>query len=290
MIVDPGALYDKLVKLKKETSGPKSGVPTGFPDLDDFILLSRRYLLLVTGMGGMGKSEGVDAIALNTAITHGWKWCFYSPENFPTEEHIKKYAERYIGKGLWQISNSELEKATDFISKHFIWIDSGEDEDPPSVDRLLETFKEVKGRFGLDGYVADPWNEIDHSAQGTKRDDQYIGDTLTKMRRFNRIQNVLGTIVIHPKGLSRDKDGNFPVPSLSDCHGGIMWRNKGDIALCFHRHDMKIDEVTVYIQKVKFKWMGKVGCVDLDYCKNSGRFKGKDEREYLLPNDVEAPF
>lgn len=290
MIIDPGELYKRLLKLKKETSGPKSGVSVGFLDLNEFVLLSKKYLMLVTGMGGMGKSEFVDAIALNTAIEYDWKWCFYSPENFPTEEHVKKFIERYLGKGLWETTPKEIEGALEFLTKYFTWIDSAEDDDPPSVNNLLEVFKKIKNDKGLDAFVIDPWNEVDHSAQAHQRDDQYIGDTLTKIRRFNRRQDLLGTIVIHPKGLSRDKEGNFPVPSLSDCHGGVMWRNKADYGLCFHRHDMKKDELTVYIQKIKFKWMGKVGCLDMIYDKRSGRFKGVNEPEFLLPDQIVPPF
>jgi hypothetical protein len=36
--------------------------------------------------------------------------------------------------------------------------------------------------------------------------------------------------------------------------------------------------------------MGTPGVRELDYDIATGRFKGTDQKEYLLPTDIEAPF
>lgn len=290
MILEPATLYKKMIALRSEHKGAQRGVSTGFDDLNKLILLNKKYLYLQTGSGGMGKSEFMDAIALNTALTEGWKWLFFSPENFPITEHVRKYIQRYIGKGFWEVTPKEIERALEVITKHISWIDFGEDDDPPDVKQLLEIIKEHKKKEGLDAYVLDPWNEINHAQHYNLRDDQYIGDSLTAIRRFNRRHDLLGCIVIHPKSLMKDKDGNFPVPTSGDLHGGVMWKNKGDYIVCVHRHNMTVDEMTIYIQKVKFNWQGVYGCLDLDYDKRTGRFKAKHETKFEIPIYYETPF
>ena len=279
----------ELFKLKAETKGSRRGFSTGFLDVDNFMLLAKTYLLICTGTGGSGKSELLDAIALNTSIIHNWKWAFYSPENYPISEHLKKYVERLLGKGLWQITKSEIDEALIVLDNNFSWLNPPDNK--YDVNSLLEYFLQIKMDTGLDAYIIDPWNEVDHSSQGGARDDQYIGTTLTKIRKFNRKHDLLGCIVIHPKGMMKDhKTGKYPVPRLEDCHGGAMWKNKADYGLCCHRHDMTKDIATIYFQKIKFKHQGQVGVIDLNYEKSSGRFKGIDDDEFLLPDDVPAPF
>lgn len=287
-ILTPEGLYDKLLALKKEIKGSKRGTSTGFPELDTLILLNKKYLLLVTGNGGMGKSEVIDAIALNTAMESGWKWAFFSPENFPVEEHLKKYVERLLKKPFFKITPQEIEYAVHILDKKFFWLDPPDEQQDPKS--LLNMIREIKKEKGLDAYVLDPWNELNHFEQQEMRDDQYLSYILTELRKFNRRQDLLGTIVIHPKAMQRDREGNYPVPTLSDCHGGIMWRNKADIGLCVHRHNMQEHIATVYVQKVKFKFMGNIGLLDLHYDVESGRFKDNKDKDFTACWEIIPPF
>lgn len=288
MIVRPTEMTKELLKQRREINGMRKGVSTGFQDVDRLILLNKTYLLLCTGFGGTGKSEFLDAIALNTAIADGWKWAFFSPENYPLEAHLRKHVERYAGKGFWELKPQEITEAVEYLEQYFTWLSPPDEKQSPQA--LMDLIAEAQAKFGCDAYILDPWNELDHSAGSHLRDDQYICAELTKIRKFNRKHDLLGCIVIHPKSLARDKDGNYPVPTLSDCHGGIMWRNKCDIGLCVHRHDMSRDSAMLYVQKVKFKSMGHVGCIELDYHRNSGRFKTQNETEFLIPSEIPAPF
>jgi len=288
MNIKPIDLAKEVLKLKKIMTSAKKGTSTGFRVLDEMLLLNKTYLLLCTGNGGMGKSEFLDAVALNTALANEWKWAFFSPENFPIAEHVKKHIERYVGKGLWQITIEEVEQAIEAINSYFTWLDPPEDK--LSIEDLLSEIEKIKYEQGLDAYILDPWNEIDHSKYAHLRDDQYLSLILTKIRRFNKKHDLLGCIVIHPKGLLRDKDGNYPVPTLSDCHGGIMWRNKADYGLCLHRHDMSKDRTTLYIQKIKFKSQGCIGAVEFDYDKASGRFKSMYDNSFEIPKRSDLPF
>jgi hypothetical protein len=57
-----------------------------------------------------------------------------------------------------------------------------------------------------------------------------------------------------------------------------------------HRPDMSKNSVEVYIGKVKYKWMGKVGMKEFDYNYQNGRFKGKDEKEFVISGEIGYAF
>ena len=290
MIVEAKDLIKNLMDIKN-SGFVRKGISTGFKSLDEFLYLSKQYLMILTGMPSSGKSEVLDAIAVNMAITQGWNWLYFSPENFPLEEHLKKLVEKKAGKNLHSLSRNEIEKAADWVNKHFSWIHP--EDDGYSLNSILsEVAVRIETGYPVDAIVIDPWNELSHSSQAGRRDDQYISDCLSIIRRFHRKYNLLTCVVIHPTKLQKDSSGRHPVPNLYDCNGGAMWRNKGDFGICVHRNDFEKHEATVIVQKIKFKTMGRVGKVDLDYDLKSGRFKDKQNPYFTLPNsdELELPL
>lgn len=280
-IIEATDLMGNLLEIKRANKN-RTGVSTGFHTLDELMLLSKQYLMVVTGSPSCGKSEVVDAIAVNTASLHGWSWLFFSPENFPLEEHLKKIVEKKVGKNLNSISDNELSKAVEWAKEHFAWISP--EDDKFSLQAIIdEAQQRIETGYRVDAIVIDPWNELDHSNQAGLRDDQYISKSLTQLRRFHRKFDVLSTVVIHPTKLQKDATGRYPVPTLYDCNGGAMWRNKADFGLCVHRNDLTEHAAHVLVQKVKFKTMGKVGAIKLSYDFKSGRFKDEMAPSFELP-------
>lgn len=280
-IVEANELLDKVMDIKR-TNSARKGVSTGFHSLDDFMLLSKQYLMVVTGMPSHGKSEVMDAIAVNTAILHNWSWLYFSPENFPLEEHLKKIIEKKVGRNLNSISDGLIAETTGWVNDHFAWIQP--EDDKFSLAAIIEESKvRVETGYPVDGIVIDPWNELDHTAQGGQRDDQYISKSLTQIRRFHRAFDILTCVVIHPTKMQKDVSGNYPVPNLYDCNGGAMWRNKADFGICVHRANMERHEADIYVQKIKFKTMGRVGKTRLMYDFKSGRFKDELAPSFDLP-------
>lgn len=287
MIIEPNNLLPKLMDIKK-TNSARKGVSTGFHSLDELMLLSKQYLMVVTGMPSCGKSEVMDAIAVNTATLHDWSWLYFSPENFPLEEHLKKIVEKRTGRHLNALSAGEIAQATSWAQDHFSWIHP--EDDKFSLYSILEEAQvRIESGYKVDGIVIDPWNELDHSTQAGLRDDQYISKCLTHIRRFHRKYDLLTCVVIHPTKLQKGQDGKYPVPTLYDCNGGAMWRNKADFGLCVHRPDFNKHEAYVFAQKVKFKSMGKQGSARLDYDFKSGRFKDSAAPDFGILNS-DLPF
>lgn len=55
-------------------------------------------LSIVTGLPNSGKSEWLDALAVNLAKKQGWRFALCSMENSP-KEHARKLMEKFTG---WQ--------------------------------------------------------------------------------------------------------------------------------------------------------------------------------------------
>jgi twinkle protein len=261
-IVRPSALLEKLMKVKR-IGKPRKGVSTGFETVDTQMLLNKQYLMLVTGYPSHGKSVFVDSLAVNSAYLHDWKWLFFSPETDALESHLQKLIAKKTGKRLVSTPDVEIQEAVEWAENHFSWIDASE-----RLYLLDDLLDEVEARIQsgeqIDALVIDPWNELDHSKQ-LARDDIYIGQCLTKLRKFHRKYNLLTVIVIHPHSVQKDKEGNFPIPALRDCAGGAMWWNKSDYGICVYRKDILREGAEIIIQKVKEECIGTPGKVFLDY-------------------------
>lgn len=279
-------LQAKLFALHAEKSSRK-GVSTGWPSLDENFRLNKSYLHVVTGIPGHGKSEVVDAMAVNTTILHGWKWLFYSPENYPTELHMLKLIEKYVGKNKREITKNELLDGYMWASEHFTWLYPRDGE--TDLDILL-SLVDLAGEF--DGVVFDPWGEIDSSRYSHLSETEYIKQSLSKIRRFARQRKQAFFIIAHPTKLQKDKDGTYPVPDGYSISGSAHWRNLSDMLFTVHRDNHMVHGATIYIGKVKQKDYGTAPSkVTLDYCYQSGRFKCQMNPIFDLPTlEIQESF
>lgn len=284
MIIKANELFDKFNSIVTGKS-TRQVMSTGFKDVDEYIKFSKNYLAVVTGFPGSGKSEFVDAVALNMALMHRWKTLYFSPENNPLEEHMAKIAERFVGKNIKGFKPEQIETSLKFIDEYFSWVDP----DVPTLTEILDRAKDELMMNGLDVLVIDPWNAIHHS-RGMLREDEYLMEALSKLLVFARKNNILVIVVAHPKTLQPDKERKIVFPTVSEISGGAMWWNKADYAIVCHRPDKTKNEMVVSVQKVKQKWMGKVGVSILDYDWKSGRYKCKGDDEFRLPTDIIPPF
>lgn len=271
-ITDPEELKERLLTVYRNP------MDTGL-ELMCFPLLSTMYryalgqMNIVTGIPTHGKSEILDQLLMAYAMEHNLKFAVFSPENYPTELHLIKLVSKYWGLPFYshgRMSEEQLMVATNFVKDHFFFIEPYEDD--VSLDAILSLVKEVDQKHKLAGFIIDPWNEIEHNIPANKTETQYIGDSLTKIRRFGRKHNISPFIVAHPTKLLPSKIGEpFPVPTAYNINGGAMWFNKADNIICVYRNND--DTVSVYVQKIKFKQYGKKGMVDMLYEFKTGCYK-----------------
>lgn len=284
MLIKPSLLEKNFFALNKVAPASRT-VSTGFLSIDPLMRLTKGYMMIVSGYPGCGKSEFIDAIMVNLSLTHNWRTLYFSPENFPVEEHMRKLAEKYVGKPFRQFTKAELTQSLAYLEQYFTWIDL----ENPDLDTLVRFAKQENSENAIDCFVIDPWNAVTHS-RGTTMIHEYLANALSKIIRLARKEKILIIIIAHPSKPITDKNGKIGMPTLYDISDGAMWRNKADYGVIFHRPDMSKNEIIVSVQKIKQKWMGQVGQTTMDYDFPTGRFKGKDVKEFLLPTEIPAPF
>jgi twinkle protein len=265
--------------------GAERGVSTSWGEMDDTYRVMAGEWTLVTGIPGHGKSEWLDALALNLAKHYGWNFGIYSPENQPLKYHVEKLAEKIVGRPFEKsfterMSFEEMGQALKFINEHFSFMLP----DYPTVDGLLETAQELVLRHGIRGLIIDPWNEINPARDGNVSETDYISQALTKIRTFARRNQVHVWLVAHPTKLRKNETtGVYPVPTPYDVSGSAHWRNKADNCITVYRDVAKHGSpVQVHVQKVRKKTNGKVGMIEFDYDHICGRYE--PHQRNVLPN------
>lgn len=253
--------------------GVKKGVAPGWTGLGKLYQVVKGQLNIVTGIPSHGKSEFVDALMVNLAESQGWRFVVYSPENYPVELHARKLIEKHVGRSMFgqgRMSVDELGSAVRWVMEHFAFLD-GVDESV-TLDSIFKAVEEEKAKGRVDGVVIDPWNELEGTRPDKMSETDFIGLCLKRARMFARRHEVAFWIVAHPYKLKKDpKTLKYPVPTMYDISGSAHWYNKADNGIVVWRDfEQRITEILV--QKVKFKYYGKVGSVEMRYELESGRY------------------
>lgn len=276
-LFDVDRLRDKVVTLYE--NGYERGVLTGWQSLDHLYTVRPGEMTVLTGIPNSGKSNFLDAMLVNIAKTHGWRFGVFSPENQPLEDHVAHLIEKYVGAPFDQgpsarITPEERDHAIDWLGDHFTWV-MPEDDDY-SLSGLLQKARVLVRRKGINGFVLDPWNEIDHTRPHGVTETDHVSKCLTEIRRFARAHKVHMWIVAHPTKLQKDNSGNYPVPTPYDISGSAHWRNKADNCLAVYRRFVESGAeppIEVHVQKIRFREVGRVGTCDLRYEKTTGRYR-----------------
>jgi twinkle protein len=255
--------------------GRKRGFSTGWKSLDEFMTIRPGELSVVTGVPGSGKSEFIDALAVNLASACGWRFALCSFEN-PPGEQIAKLAEKFSGLPFWdgptrRMSEADLERAMDWIADRFLLIRF--DDEAPTIEAILEKARAAVMRHGIRGLVIDPYNEIEHRRPSNMTETEYVSQLLGMVKRFAQRHGVHVWFVAHPAKLQRESGGSRPVPTLYDISGSANWVNKADLGIVIHREpERDPTRVEILVRKVRFKSVGRIGAAALRWDRITGRY------------------
>jgi twinkle protein len=269
--VDPEALVLQALRLYRG-GGLKRGDSTGWKNVDELYTVAVDQFTVITGVPGSGKSEWLDALLVNLAEGGGWEFCLYSPETFPTETHLIKLAEKHVRKpftGQGRMTEQEFLDASGWINERFYWIEPTLKTPETLIAHALH-YRAADKKLGI---VLDPWNVLEHRRGGMSETD-YISFVLTELIHQFRGLNAHLFLVVHPKKMDRNKDGTRPVPTPYDLAGSAHFYNKSDNILTVHRDQTDPDSqrVEIHVQKVKRKWIGRVGLAELLWFRDTGRY------------------
>jgi len=245
--------YDK--RLEKSIS-------TGYLNLDQYYLIPKKQLTVLTGTPGSGKSTLIDNIMVNIVQQSNWRIVYFSPEN-PIEEHLERLIEIYSGFSFFESINAQrlpkdnLKTCIDWINNNFIFLN------PDFKDKQLNTILDfINNLPNIDGLIIDPWNEFAWSCPSNMTETQWIGQALMQIKEIAIKKDIHVWVVAHPFKLQKNDQGDYPVPTPYDISGSANWYNKPDFCLSLYR---KSNTLEIHIQKVRFKKYGQRGMTTFNF-------------------------
>lgn len=275
-VYEVGSFWDELLHIRK------NGFPKGWKPRAPFgnhVTIHPGYTSIITGIPGHGKSEHLDQVLIELGIDYGLKGAYFSPENWPTSMHIIKLVEKTTGANFWESKVEEINSVKSWLEDHVFWVYP---DDGLNLDNVLEHIRKAVLRHGINWYVIDPWNKLDH--QYTGQETKYISESLDKIDNFNKKNNVHAFIVAHPTKMEKDKDGNYVIPNLYSISGSAHFFNKAALGWTVYKKAQGLTDV--HVQKVKFKYWGEIGLIEYVWDQKNGRYYtvNPDYSNWILPN------
>jgi len=253
-------MFETVVSFYED--GYPKGCNANIGPFDDYLTFYPGQLTVITGIPGSGKSEFIDWLMASLAKYHDWTWGICSFET-PPEFHVTKLAEKFTNKSFsfrkdpnHRMNRSEFEYAIGMIDKYFHFINLSLID--ITMDGLIKKGEELVKRKGIKGILFDPWNCIEHK-HGGENETTYVLACLNKFIAFLDKYKVHGFLVAHPTKLKKDvKTGKYEIPTLYSISGSAHFFNRTHNGLSVWR-DFETNVVDVYVQKVKWSWLGKIG-------------------------------
>jgi twinkle protein len=250
-------------------NGYPKGKTAGIAGFDDHLSFMEGQLTMVTGIPGSGKDEFVNTIAVGLAKNHGWKFGvvgFEEPEDITVTKLIEKHGEKSFAfrKDPWdRLTQDEFEKGLFFVNDYFFFINTNEVE--ATVDSVLSKFQELVKRFGINAVIISPWNCFEHNIPIGQNETLYTSTVLGKILMFLKKNNLHCFLIAHPTKIQKDKNTRkYEVPTLYSISGSAHFFNKTHNGISIYR-DFETGIVDVYVQKVKWSWLGKLGYCSFNY-------------------------
>jgi twinkle protein len=253
------------------------GETTHYPEMDKIFKWKRKDINLIIGHGNYGKTQFWVHMMLIKSMYDGWRWGIFCPENYPATDFYIDVIEMYVGKHIDdrmgnKMTVDELAEALEFFNDHFIYVYPDEAHDLETIHTI---FRSLILRHGIDGFLIDPWNQLDHIIDN--REDLYLSKALKEIKRFALINDVSYNIIAHPKTITPNKDNQLPEVQVFHVAGGVMWNNKIDNIIAIERPNWYSDKTSgltrAKTHKIKRRRTGgSLGEADFNYLFSSSRY------------------
>lgn len=270
-------LIDKMITLYD------NGLPncievknTSLSGLNRIFKLMFGHLCIGTGIPSHGKSNFTEWLVLNYLLENDLKASFFSPEHQPMELHMSSFVQKVIGKNyFYEIENTQKVSKLDIMQFHDwanqkLYLTSPENGEFATWDWIFEKFREQIYSFGINIFVIDAWNKVEHNGNKTEREN--ISLTLSRLTQFAQQNNVLIIVIAHPTKMKKE-NGIYEKPTLYDVSGSADFRNQTHDGFCIYRFFGEEPYTTFINLKTKYSFQGEIGAnIDFDYHKPSGRY------------------
>ena len=270
-IFTAGDLTDELHTLY--LNGMGRGADTGWTDFDRLVSFEPGRFAVVTGRPGEGKSEWIDELCLRLCLRHEWRVAYFSPENMPIVLHLRKLAEKITGVPFapaGRMDEALFGRVRDWLATNVSHILPADDD--YTLDTLLHKAAQLVARRGIRILVCDPLNRIEQRMEAGQTELQYLSSVLNRLVRFAQQHRVLVILVAHPRKVNRNNlDGRRRRVEMNDINGSADFGNKADYCFVVDRDDER-QCTHLFVDKVRFKYLGDRGEATFHYDVRSGRF------------------
>jgi twinkle protein len=254
--------------------GTDKGMSSGWELFDALWTVKRGQVVIITGTPESGKSEWIDAMMVQMGRNLGLRFGIYSPEYWPPEQYIQKWAMKLLGKPFRdgpteRMTRDEAEWALEWIDDHATIFSP----EHPSLDEILTLAEIMVMRDGVDFLLIDPWNEVQSDKPEGMSETKWIGECVREIKRFAQNHDVIAAIVAHPTKLQKETNGDYPVVMPYDISDSANWYNKADSILSIWRSRVDpVKPVDVHVQKMRWHSQGEKGYGRFIFDRTTGRY------------------
>lgn len=260
-------LYEEVVDFYE--NGYPKGAKAHIQGFDNYLSFVPGQMTMITGIPGHGKDEFFNLIAIGLARYENWKFAVCGFEE-PPAINVTKLQEKFTGKAFdfrkdpsHRMSETQFVHSIGFISEMFYYINL--QMVGATGAAILAKAAELVMRYGIKGLVINPWNCLEHLKQPGQSETEYVSEFLTTLLNFAVKYGVHIFLVAHPTKINKDKNTKkYEVPTLYSISGSAHFYNKTYNGITVYR-DQETNIVDVYIQKVKWSWLGKQGFCTFSY-------------------------
>lgn len=259
------SLWDRVMSFRE--NGDARGFHPGWNELERYYRPTLGSLSVLVGTPGSGKSTFIDALTFNMAKRHNWRITMASFESLPIERHINNLAQMYLQKPTYTFlagcaTDKEMDEAREELNEWFNFISPVDDD--MTLETILQYVQDDIDDYGVNGFVLDPWTELDIQASGTS-EVRSIERELRRVQQFTRAQEIHTWLLVHPTktGDTFKQEAKGMRPTLYSASGAAHFRNKADFGLVIHRWDD--DVVNLYVDKVRNDSSGGKGTVEFNF-------------------------
>ncbi len=289
--------WERLEKLH-ENKGEIRGIPTGFPDLDQYLSgLQRSDLIILAARPSVGKTTLALDIARQAALKHSSSTAIFSLE-MSTQQLVDRMIAAESRVNAWNLRTGNLSTEAEFskirdsldrLSKAPIFID---DMAGNSIMRMRSVCRRIKAENGLDLVVVDYLQLMSTS----KNYDNIVNQVTEISRSLKGLAKEFNVPVLALSQLSRAVESRGGKPRLSDLRDSGSIEQDADVVMFIHREDKGKDEsektniAQILIEKHR---NGPVGKVDLYFDEKFSTFTSVDKNyheqvSYNSPGDIEG--
>lgn len=289
-------------QLNEFVNGKPTGENARIPVLHENFSWKKSFVNCWTGWPNDGKSTFFQFMMLTKSLVDGWKWCIWSPEMYNAikddkgkmrisasdiideivfmltgKNPYKHFEQKY---GTKQMPSEEYIKACNWVQEHFIFIHPKDRK----FSNLLDCFRYAHEIYNVQGFLVDPFKNIDHSEEGNGRFDLYLDKIFSETKEFALETNTCFNYIAHPRNEDpRAADGSYKVCTQFMLAGGAAWNNNMDGIFSIarpYKHNNPLDPRVAFLtlKQRKQQLVGRAGIyskIEFDFFTNRYYFDGK---------------